>query len=45
MHKLEIAEREIIVLKKQLADIQAAKKARSMKMSEAGKQGGRGNAK
>ena len=45
IHKLSILECENIVLKKQLADIQAARKARSMKMSEAGKQGGRGNAK
>ena len=45
MHKLHITECENFVLKKELADLQAAKKARSMKMSEAGKQGGRGNAK
>ena len=45
MHKLEIAEREVVILKKELADIRRTRKARSVKMSEAGKQGGRGNAK
>jgi len=45
VHKLNISDQENVILKKQLADIQAAKKARSMKLSESGKQGGRGNAK
>jgi len=45
MHKLEVAEREVVILKKELADIRGARKARSVKLSESGKEGGRGNAK